>query len=57
MVFTKCKRCGKTLKDSVSQKIGYGKTCYKKMCKEKNHFKKLYKEVMNDDKRRNTKSD
>ncbi|AVX21631.1 hypothetical protein SAMN02745885_01620 [Carboxydocella sporoproducens DSM 16521] len=29
----KCGACGRTLKDEKSIKLGYGKTCYKKLFK------------------------
>ncbi|GAW28965.1 DUF6011 domain-containing protein [Carboxydocella sp. ULO1] len=29
----KCGACGRTLKDEKSIKLGYGKTCYKKLLK------------------------
>ena len=41
-----CKRCGKKLKNPDFIKIGYGKTCYEKMCRKKAHFKNLFDERM-----------
>lgn len=53
-----CKRCGKKLINPLFVKLGYGKTCYEKMCKEKAHFKKLFDErmVINNGKNRSKKS-
>lgn len=33
--FLKCKRCGRTLKDVDSQRIGYGPICLKKLQEDK----------------------
>ena len=41
-----CKRCGRKLKNPLFIKLGYGKTCYEKMCKNKSHFNKLFDERM-----------
>lgn len=41
-----CKRCGRRLKNPDFILIGYGKTCYEKMCKTKAHFKNLFDERM-----------
>ena len=53
-----CKRCGRKLKNPLYIKLGYGQTCYEKMCKNKSHFKKLFDErmVINNGKDRNKKS-
>ena len=37
-----CLRCGRKLKDKDARKIGYGKTCYKKMQTEKQIMIKLF---------------
>lgn len=29
-----CRRCGRTLKDSISRERGYGPECWNKICKE-----------------------
>lgn len=51
----RCKRCGRKLKNPLFIKLGFGKTCYIKSCKNKSHFKKLFDErmVVNDGKNRN----
>ena len=41
-----CRRCGKKLKNPDFILIGYGKTCYEKMCRERAHYKKLFDERM-----------
>jgi len=38
---SRCRRCGRELKDEVSRKRGYGKTCYSKI-KSKDKPKKLF---------------
>ena len=42
----RCKRCGRKLKNPLFIKLGMGKTCYEKACKNKSHFKKLFDERM-----------
>ncbi|WP_292378347.1 hypothetical protein [Methanosarcina sp. UBA289] len=30
LIFSRCKRCGRSIKNAKAQAIGYGATCYKK---------------------------
>ena len=30
LIFSRCKRCGRSIKNPKAQAIGYGATCYKK---------------------------
>ena len=44
--YTHCLRCGKILKNEVYQQLGYGKTCFKKMCIKRNKNKRLFQKII-----------
>ncbi len=54
----RCKRCGRKLTNPLFIKLGFGKTCYVKACRNKSHLKKLFDErmVINSGKNTNSKS-
>ena len=56
MAYEKCRRCGRKLKNPLWRKIGYGATCYKKMCEEKTRMKPLF-QLTKYTSKENTKND
>lgn len=41
-LYKNCRRCGKKLRSLDSQKLGYGKICYKKYCTEDKYRMRLF---------------